>query len=131
MGLPYITEAYVLAAPHHEARELPAAIVRLTDTNKSMDNSEITLQRIRDDLYATTAAYKLPALLRVLQNGEVIPRSPTDKPIKRGLLKLYFDISTFVPPDYSVPGVEYWGNRLDQVESKTRPWDWCGLQRGD
>ncbi|RFU29333.1 hypothetical protein B7463_g7018, partial [Scytalidium lignicola] len=139
MELPYISEAFVIGAPDHEAKELPAAIVRLGVQYHSVHMSEtgapaekqITLKRIRNDLSATLAIDKLPAILRILREGDDVPRTPSEKPIKRGLLKQFFNISDFVPLNYCEPGVEYWGNQPEQVLSQTRPWDWCGLQRDD
>ncbi|KAH8820208.1 hypothetical protein F5884DRAFT_865877 [Xylogone sp. PMI_703] len=141
MNLPYILEAFVIGAPDHEAKELPAAIVRLRkpyhSPHERLSGAElpgdyhITLQRIRRDLSATLAIHKLPAMLRILNDGEDVPRTPSDKPIKRGLLKNFFNISDFVTPKYCEPNVEYWGNHCEQTRSQTRPWDWCGLKRDD
>lgn len=128
MDLPYITEAYVIGAPDHEAKELAAAIVRLNDC---WDKDQITLNKVRKDLSAILATHKLPALLRVLDEGEEIPRTAAGKPIKRGWLKQFFGIQDFVPAGYSWPRTEYWGNQPEQVLAEIRPWDWCGLQRSD
>lgn len=125
MDLPYITEAYVIGAPDHESRELAAAIVRL------WDKDPITLNKVRKDLSAILAPHKLPALLRVLDEGEEIPRTASSKPIKRGLLKQFFGIQDFVPAGYSWPRTEYWGNQPEEVLTGMRPWDWGGLQRSD
>lgn len=131
MNLPYIAEAYVIAAPDHEARELPAAIVRLQNPPgglASEDETQVSLQKIRNDLSSFLASHKLPALLRILRDGEVVPHTAGGKPIKQGLLQRFFKIAEFVPPGYSKPDVEYWGSQQNQVSSETRPWDWCGLQ---
>lgn len=125
MDLPYITEAYVIGAPDHESRELAATIVRL------WDKDPITLNKVRKDLSAILAPHKLPALLRVLDEGEEIPRTASSKPIKRGLLKQFFGIQDFVPAGYSWPRTEYWGNQPEEVLTGMRPWDWGGLQRSD
>ena len=136
--LPYISEAFVIGAPDHEVKEVPAAIVRLKkpnqpiaaeETKTSTVGQDFTLKRIREDLLPTLAAYKLPVLLRILPDGEDVPRTHSDKVTKRGLLKQYFNISDseFVSPDYSEPGVEYWGSKQED-SVQVRPWDWSGLQ---
>lgn len=129
MDLPYVAEAYVTGAPDHEAKELPAAIVRLKGCWDNADS--ITLKKIRQDLSATLAAHKLPAILRVLDENEKIPQTAAGKPIKRNFLKQFLGIQGFVPAGYSWPRTEYWGNQPEQVMAETRPWDWCGLQRND
>ncbi|KAJ5903493.1 hypothetical protein N7504_005876 [Penicillium tannophilum] len=129
IDLPYIKEAYVIGAPDHEAKELAAAIVRL---KACTDNGEaITLKKIRKDLSATLATHKLPALLRILQDGEEIPRTAGGKSIKPGLLQKFFGIENIIPKGYSWPHTEFWGNGIEQGLRQTRPWDWCGLQRSD
>lgn len=129
IDLPYIKEAYVIGAPDHEAKELAAAIVRL---KACTDNGEaITLRKIRKDLSATLATHKLPALLRILQDGEEIPRTAGGKSIKPGLLQKFFGIENIIPKGYSWPHTEFWGNGIEQGLRQTRPWDWCGLQRSD
>lgn len=130
MNLPYIAEAYVIAAPDHEARELPAAIVRLQNPLDlaSEDGTQVSLRKIRNDLSSCLATHKLPALLRILRDGEEVPHTAGGKPIKQGLLQRFFKIAGFVPPEYSESDVEYYGNQQNQVSSETRPWDWCGLQ---
>jgi malonyl-CoA/methylmalonyl-CoA synthetase len=129
MDLPYIAEAYVTAAPDHEARELAAAIVRLQKGCE--DQGPITLSKVRKDLSQYLPTYKLPAILRVLDESEEIPRTASGKPIKRDFLKQFFGIQGFIPPGYSWPRTEYWGNQPEQVLAEMKPWDWCGLQRSD
>lgn len=117
VDLPYISEAFVVGAPDYEVNEIAAAIIRLQKpyqllvaddgTKSSAGGREgVTLRRIREDLLATLPAYKLPRPLRILSDEEDVPRTRSDKVIKKYLLKLYFNVSEFVSPEYSEPGVE-------------------------
>lgn len=122
MDLPYISEAHVLPVRDHEAGGLVAALLRV---RKQYHN--ISLQKIRADLAPNNvAAYKLPVLLRVLQKDESVPLTASGKTVKRESLWKYFDISEYMPENYSVEGVEYWGNKLD-LAAPTRLYDWGGL----
>ncbi|KAE8344155.1 hypothetical protein BDV24DRAFT_160702 [Aspergillus arachidicola] len=125
--LHYIAEAYVIGAPDHEARELVAAIVRLHHGHLK-SAAKITLARIRNDLAATLPCHKLPSLLRILHDSESIPHTASGKPVKKGLLQKFFNITNFVPANYVARDVEYWGTRYYQILSQSQPWDWCGLQ---
>ncbi|KAE8163745.1 hypothetical protein BDV40DRAFT_311493 [Aspergillus tamarii] len=123
LDLSYITEAYVLPVKDHGAGGLAAALVRL----QKQEGDSTTLKRIRDDLAATNlASYKLPTLLRVLQNGEQVPLTSSEKVLKRECLRKFFHISEYIPDPYAVEGVEYWGNQLDLAAS-SRVFDWGGL----
>ncbi|EEP78949.1 predicted protein [Uncinocarpus reesii 1704] len=125
MDLPYVSEAHVLPVLDHKAGGLVAALVR---PQKSVIVAgkvhDITLKRIRDDLAAADViAYKLPTLLRILKHGEQLPLTGSDKIIKRECLRQFFDISGYLPEQYAVDGVEYWGNNFDPA-APTRTTDW-------
>ncbi|KAK2769728.1 hypothetical protein FQN53_005948 [Emmonsiellopsis sp. PD_33] len=117
MCLPYLSEACVLAAPYRATREVVAAVVRPSweEEKNSVDYREpkarcdITLERIRSDLSVSLAKYKLPAMLRVLQHDEDIPRTVSEKPVRRKVLEQYFKISGYIPADYEEQGVQMWG----------------------
>ena len=123
LDLSYITEAHVLPVKDHGAGGLVAALVR----SQKQEGDSITLKRIRDDLAATNlASYKLPTLLRVLQNEEQVTLTSSGKVLKRECLRKFFHISEYIPDLYAVEGVEYWGNQLDLTAS-SRVFDWGGL----
>lgn len=123
MDLSYVTEAHVLPVKDHGAGGLVAALVRL----QKQEGESTTLKQIRDDLSATNLpSYKLPTLLRVLQNEEQVPVTSSDKVLKKECLRKFFRISEYIPDPYAVEGVEYWGNQLDLAAS-SRVFDWGGL----
>ncbi|KNG90486.1 hypothetical protein ANOM_001221 [Aspergillus nomiae NRRL 13137] len=123
LDLSYITDAYVLPVKDHGAGGLVAALVRL----QKQEGESTTLKQIRDDLAATNLpSYKLPTLLRVLQNEEQVPLTSSDKVLKKECLRKFFHISEYIPDPYAVEGVEYWGNQLDLATS-SRVFDWGGL----
>lgn len=127
--LPYIADAYIIGVPDHEAKELCGAVIRLS--KDASPPAEVTLSRIRSDLSETLPTYMLPMLLRIMDDEEEVPRTVSQKPIKKKILEQFFGVTDYWSFDSPTPRVESWGNAPEQVEAKTRPWDWCGLQRAD
>lgn len=132
MDLPYVSEAYILAVRDYDARELVAAVVRLcspngtqgSDLGEKKPEQEINLRKIRDDLSSTLEPWKLPVLCYILQDGEKLPVSPSDKVLKPQMREQFFKISGYRPADYAVPGVEFWGDSVDLkflVDSRKQP----------
>ncbi|RFU75463.1 acyl- synthetase [Trichoderma arundinaceum] len=127
MDLPYISEAHVLPVRDHEAGGLAAALVRLRKQNPGEEMHSITLQTIRQDLAsAGVVSYKLPTLLRILQEGERVPYTASGKAQKKAALKEHFNIDGHLPHDYAQQNVQYWGNKLD-TDTSSRLFDWGGL----
>ncbi|UKZ52381.1 hypothetical protein TrVGV298_006157 [Trichoderma virens] len=126
MDLPYICEAHILPVRDHHAGGLAAALVRLRKQNADQARN-ITLQTIREDLAgAGLVSYKLPTLVRFIQDGEQVPHTASGKAQKREALQKYFNIVGHLPDQYEHEGVEYWGNKLDLATS-SRLFDWGGL----
>ncbi|KAJ5919116.1 acetyl-CoA synthetase-like protein [Penicillium verhagenii] len=105
LNLPYVTEAHVLPIMDYEARELVAALIRLEPGHDG-----INLEKIRADLSPTTESYKLPRVLRILQEGEITPVTGSEKSGKAQIREKYFKVAGYRPSDYAVPGVEFYGN---------------------
>lgn len=93
--------------------------------------ARIDLKDVRRDLALSLATYKLPTVLRILRDGEEIPRTVAGKPIKPGLMQRFFNVKDFLPANYAADGVECWRSTDEQLSHETRPWDWCGMQRND
>jgi malonyl-CoA/methylmalonyl-CoA synthetase len=102
MALPYVAEVMTVGVPDDEFGQRVACTVSLkgaTDTDKPL--RKLTIQRLRQDLRARLAGYKMPTLLRVVE-GE-LPKSGTGKVIKKVLGPGFF------PKDYaSLPEVQIW-----------------------
>lgn len=130
LDLPYISDACVLAVPDHEAKELCAAVVRLDETS-GVSTSDINLARIRTDAMNSLPIYMLPAILRILKDGEEIPRTISGKAVRKAICKEFLGTDKWWPHDNPPADVEYWGNMPPIFEAETRPWDWCGVQRAD
>ncbi|UKZ70905.1 uncharacterized protein TrAtP1_011876 [Trichoderma atroviride] len=134
-ALPYVTEACVLGVPDNEAKEICAAVVRLTPEQEQLQrrHSEqtINLARLRKDMNETLPKYMLPVLVKILGPGEEMPQTVSQKPIKSQIIKRYFGVDRSWSAENSVCGVEYWGSMPAPVEADTKPWDWLGLQRAD
>lgn len=127
--LPYISDAYIVGVPDHEAKELCGAVIRIQ--KGSVSPSQVSLAQIRSDLSETLPTYMLPMLLRIMDEEEEIPRTVSQKPIKKKILEQFFGVTTYWSTEDPTPRVESWGNAPEQIAAKTRPWDWCGLQRAD
>ncbi|KAJ5946138.1 acetyl-CoA synthetase-like protein [Penicillium verhagenii] len=105
LNLPYVTEAHVLPIMDYEARELVAAVIRIKPGHDG-----INLEKIRSDLSPTTESYKLPRILRILQEEEIVPMTGSEKSGKAQIRERYFKVAGYRPSDYAVPGVEFYGN---------------------
>ncbi|KAK1244208.1 hypothetical protein MKX08_002346 [Trichoderma sp. CBMAI-0020] len=134
-ALPYVTEACVLGVPDNEAKEICAAVVRLTPEQEQLQrrHSEqtINLARLRKDMNEALPKYMLPVLVKILGPGDDMPQTVSQKPIKSQIIKRYFGVDRSWSAENSVCGVEYWGSMPAPVEADTKPWDWLGLQRAD
>ncbi|KAL9470884.1 hypothetical protein ACSS6W_008825 [Trichoderma asperelloides] len=134
-ALPYVTEACVLGVPDHEAKEICAAVVRLTPEQEQRQSryaeQTIDLARLRRDMNESLPKYMLPVLVKILGPGEEMPQTVSQKPIKSQIIKKYFGVDKSWSAENSVLGVEYWGSMPTPVEADTKLWDWLGLQRAD
>ncbi|OAP64200.1 hypothetical protein AYL99_00172 [Fonsecaea erecta] len=97
LQLPYVTEAAVLGVDDEEFGQRVAAVVAVKEPS---DLRPLTIERLRADLRAELAPYKLPTLLRVVQ-GE-LPKGGTGKVQKKILGPRMF------PPD--------WRERREEVQ---------------
>ncbi|PNP44388.1 hypothetical protein TGAMA5MH_03994 [Trichoderma gamsii] len=134
-ALPYVTEACVLGVPDNEAKEICAAVVRLTPEQEQLQSRHseqiINLARLRKDMNEALPKYMLPVLVKILGPGEEMPQTVSQKPIKSQIIKKYFGVDRSWSAEKSVRGVEYWGSMPAPVEADTKLWDWLGLQRAD
>lgn len=124
-SLPYISEACVLAVPSHSTKQSCAAVIRLRRHVASAEQG--TLARIRHDLEGSLAYYMMPVLLRILSEEEDVPVTVSGKPVKGQILKDYFGSVGGIPAEIMPPGVEVYTFQ-ETAETKTKTWDWCGLQ---
>ncbi|CAG9952986.1 unnamed protein product [Clonostachys rosea f. rosea IK726] len=84
IGLEYIAEAVVVGVEDEEyGQKVAAAIVQ----RKEGLNEPLTIERLRADLRSRLAPYKLPLLLRVV---EELPRTPSGKVVKPKVSKELF-----------------------------------------
>ncbi|UKZ72529.1 hypothetical protein TrVFT333_000159 [Trichoderma virens FT-333] len=134
-ALPYVTEACVLGVPDHEAKQICAAVVRLTREQEQLQSRHgeriIDLARLRADMNETLPKYMLPVLVKILGPGEEMPQTVSHKPIKNQIIKKCFGVEKSWSAENSIPGVEYWGSMPAPEEADTKLWDWLGLQRAD
>lgn len=126
-NLPYVAEACIVRMPDYDAKELVGAILRI---NSLANGDTIDLARIRADLSRTLAVYKLPVLVRYLAEVEELPRTHSEKVIKKGLLQKFFGIDALITHDYSFTGTEYLPSKGVDAAGEVQPWDWSGEVRG-
>lgn len=109
MALPYVAEVMVVGVPDDEFGERVAAAVCLKDA-RDMDQPvvDLTIKRLRQDLRARLAGYKLPTLMTIV-DGE-LPKSGTGKVVKKVLGPRFF------PVDYrSLAEVQVWSPKEQQA----------------
>ncbi|KAM3497560.1 hypothetical protein MY10362_009093 [Beauveria mimosiformis] len=93
-ALPFIQEAYILSVPYPNYGSLVAALVRFKRQEVgSADTFTPSLRFLRASLATELSAYKLPTLLRVLQEDEELPRTASNKVSKPEAVKKYFQFT--------------------------------------
>lgn len=113
--------------PDPFSRQVCAVVARL-NTQHLLPERQIGLSQIRTDLLERgMAVHMLPILLRVLGDDEVLPRTTSNKPMKRKIAEQYFGSMDGLAPIQLPACVE----RLDLPKARStdiKPWDWCGMQ---
>ena len=96
LALPYAAEVMVVGVQDLEFGERVAAAVVLKEPNDQKGDNPVTylsIDRLREDLRARLAGYKMPTILRTIE-GE-LPKSGTGKVVKKILGPQFF------PKDYT------------------------------
>ena len=115
LALPYVAEVMVVGVPDLEFGERVAAVVVLKDPQDIKNREDVVvklnLERLRQDLRARLAGYKMPTVLRVIQ-GE-LPKSGTGKVVKKVLGPQFF------PKDYEgLEEVQTWQRANGKAKAK-------------
>ncbi|SMY23274.1 unnamed protein product [Zymoseptoria tritici ST99CH_1A5] len=112
LSLPYIAEVMVVGVPDLEYGERVGAAVCLknegdmTPEDRQHLLTDLTIERLRQDLRSKIASYKMPTILRVIA-GE-LPKSPTGKVAKKLLGPEFFP-----PGKYDqTPEVQVWSAKV-------------------
>ena len=103
LALPYVAEVMVVGVADLEFGERVAAAVVLKEAKdqKGEPVTKLGIERLRGDLRARLAGYKMPTILRVIE-GE-LPKSGTGKVVKKILGPKFF------PKNYQdLPEVQSW-----------------------
>ncbi|KAK8927767.1 hypothetical protein VCV18_004253 [Metarhizium anisopliae] len=98
-----------------------AALVRLRDCFHTVD-----LSTIRGDLSRHLPAYQLPTVLRVLRDGETVPRTWSDKTALKQAVRMFFpqdDEERLCGETIEVMDV----SGFMKMETK-KPWDLSGMR---
>jgi malonyl-CoA/methylmalonyl-CoA synthetase len=112
MALPYVAEVMVVGVPDEEFGQRVACTISLkgpADTEAPL--YQLTLQKLRQDLRARLAGYKMPTLLRVV-DGE-LPKSGTGKVTKKVLGPQFFPENL-----KELPEVQVWNREQLQGNPK-------------
>lgn len=136
--LPYLAEAYVVAVPDMEILHRVAVIARLKPSFKEEDANILgpdgnpasnMLFKVRRDLTELKVAqYKLPTLLRILKDDDVIPRTTTDKVIRKKVIQTFFPQSADCKVEDLPKEVLVWDLKNDKNAESTGLWDWAAAQ---
>jgi malonyl-CoA/methylmalonyl-CoA synthetase len=112
MALPYVAETMVVGVPDDEFGQRVACTVSLkgaADTDVPLH--KLSIEKLRQDLRARLAGYKMPTLLRVVE-GE-LPKSGTGKVIKKILGPQFFPENL-----RTLPEVQVWDRGQPRQKSK-------------
>ncbi|KAF7171753.1 hypothetical protein CNMCM5623_004045 [Aspergillus felis] len=134
MELPWIAEGCALPVTDNQLGQRVAVLVRLrSHAEQSLCMDRVAVERrqaksylplLRHQLGATLPAFMLPTALRILVDGEEIPRTPSLKPIRAKAVKQYFPQSD----DWSLPDdIEVCGPWEHLTSRSPRAWDWSSL----
>lgn len=113
LALPYIAEAIVMGVHDEEFGQRVGAILTLhPEAFGGPDSGEaLTIERLREDLRARLAGYKMPTLLRIVE-GE-LPKTASGKILKKVLGEKYF------PEGYErISKVQIWRARVKSEEEE-------------
>ncbi|KAJ6789352.1 hypothetical protein PWT90_08761 [Aphanocladium album] len=133
-NLPYVAEVIVVAVPDHDSRWVSGALIRL---RQGVAPKTVSITRIHEDLTDMLPAYTRPFLLRILQDGETIPYTESQKPLAREIVRQYFAPTGYWDSELPTAGVQSWGSSLATLnrfipdkllEHSLKPWDWAGVQ---
>jgi malonyl-CoA/methylmalonyl-CoA synthetase len=115
-SLPYVSESVVVAVPDVGLANQLGALVR-----PQQGAGQISLRDLRADLAKSLPTYTLPTKLRVLRQGEIIPRTVTDKVNKKEVVAKYF-------VELAAENVETCALPNKGQDGPKKAWDWAGLQ---
>ncbi|KID75021.1 AMP-dependent synthetase/ligase, partial [Metarhizium brunneum ARSEF 3297] len=121
LALPYIEEGYIMPVADPQCDTRVAALVRLRDCFHTVD-----LSTIRGDLSRDLPAYQLPTVLRVLRDGETVPRTWSDKTALKQAVRMFFpqdDEERLCGEAIEVMDV----SGFMKMETK-KPWDLSGMR---
>ncbi|EEQ30582.1 acyl-CoA synthetases/AMP-acid ligases II [Microsporum canis CBS 113480] len=102
-----------------------SAIVRFAPPNTCGDGTiEQSLRFLRTSLATKLPAFMLPTVLRILQEGEELPRTVSNKVIKAKVIEQYFPLAD----SWKFPAeVELWRHDVSDNGRPRKPWDWGGV----
>lgn len=125
MDLPYVAEAAVVSVDDADASKQIAALIRLESHPQSRTAQTPLLHRLRVDLLSKgMEAYKLPNLLRILEEDGDFPRTASGKIVRKKTATLYFPLSDSGEFPVQVEVCR----KYDLPDGPQKLWDWAGLQ---
>lgn len=135
LQLPFISEGCILPLPDPNYGQRVAALVRLRSppTPHFGDSEEIQtigkpyIQALRIHLRASLPMFMLPTALRILKDGEEIPRTQSMKVLKGKAIEKYFSPTKNSEVHIDV---EMWDPHESEDIWPQKPWDWGGLRVG-
>jgi malonyl-CoA/methylmalonyl-CoA synthetase len=117
--LPYISQACVLAVPvtnNIYTEHRVGVVIRISPLSTGQIKGlccecDVTLEKLRDDLSADLPFHMLPTAMHVLQPGEEIPKTVSDKFKRRDAVEKFFAFG-----DWKLsPRVEEWDKKCQAI----------------
>ncbi|KAL8709378.1 MAG: hypothetical protein Q9220_005872 [cf. Caloplaca sp. 1 TL-2023] len=125
LALPYVAEGYIMPVEDPQCDTRVAALVRFHN-NGGPDDKKLDLRTLREDLANDMPAYQLPTVLRVLRDGETVPRTWSDKTAMMKAVHMFF------PQDSEDrlcgEATEVWDISQFMRAETTKMWDLSGMR---
>ncbi|KAK5996008.1 Acyl-CoA ligase oryP [Cladobotryum mycophilum] len=129
LQLPFISEGCILPVSHPSYGHIVAALIRLRDPkalHKTQTVENLDLTALRDVLRDKLPVFMLPTALRILEEGEEVPRTASLKVVRAKAAAEYFPLSN----DGELPSNVETTDLNDQEVWPQKAWDWGGLRVG-
>lgn len=129
-----MTEAHALPVPDAQTGSRVGVLVRFDPEVSNMQPLiKLDLLYLREHLSENLEAFKLPTAMRIMNDGEAVLRTGSEKILRRNTAEQFFPVSD----DFTLPSeVEIWPlNKIPTSSEKSKQgqpkaWDWGGIQMG-
>ena len=133
-NVPGVEEAHVVPVSDTQTGSRVAVLVRFSsDSVNIAPPNKLDLSYLREHLTHYLEAFKLPTAMRIMNDGETVLRTGSEKIIRRDTAQRFFPVSD----NFTLPSeVELWPlNKINTTSEKSeqgrhKAWDWGGISMG-